>query len=154
MATSTHGDAIVWCHWNSARRQALLFLCLLIGASVAAASEVNIAPYCKLRSTPYIGAAIAYLVDGKIASPADNTLMRAVPLPIRTGQQTPLQYEFTFPQRYRVTGVRLLQHATQGRRPAAGYTIDLDTKGDDHYDKTVVEERNARGGEWFEYSIS
>jgi hypothetical protein len=117
-------------------------------------ADTNVAPYSKVRSTPYVGASITYLTDGKIASPADNTLALAAPLPIRTAQQMPLHYEFTFPQRLRVTGVRLLQHQTQDRRPATGYTIELDTKGDDHYDKTVVEEQHARGGEWFQYSIT
>jgi hypothetical protein len=142
------------CRLSSARLQTRIFLCLLLAMARAGYAETNVAPYSKLRSMPYVGAAITYLTDGKIASPADNTLMLAAPLPIRTAQQMPLQYEFTFPQRLRVTGVRLLQHNTQGRRPATGYTIELDVRGAHHYDKMVVEERHARGGEWFQYSIS
>ena len=92
MAASSHGHATSWCDRDSARYPVHLFLCLSIGASAASANEINIAPYCKIRSTPYIGAAIAYLTDAKLVSPADNTLMLAAPLcpvPVVRGDPVP-----------------------------------------------------------------
>src|SRR5947207_15451739 len=126
MATSTGGQAPFWRHWNSVGRQTLLCLCLLVGVSTPAAKEVNIAPYCNVWSTRYMGAAIANLTDGKIASPADGTLMLAAPLGPRIGE-TSLQYEFAFPGRFVVTGVRLFQSDSRDRMPATVYVIEIDS---------------------------
>src|SRR5437899_4599872 len=108
MSASQRRRATCWRCWNRARRQALFCLCLSVGINAAGANERNIAPYCKVRSTPYMGASIAYLTDGKIASPADGTLMLAAPLGPRIGEAS-LEYEFRFPGRFPVTGVSLFQ---------------------------------------------
>jgi hypothetical protein len=149
-----------WKHWTApgrnapaARLQTLICVCLSSVVTHAHPAETNVAPYSKIRSTPYVGAAITYLTDGKLASPNDNTLMLGAPLPIRAGEM-PLQYEFSFPQRVRVAGVRLFQHDTRGRRPASGYVIELDTEGNRHYPTTIVTETRGRGGEWIAYRVS
>jgi hypothetical protein len=129
-------------------------LWLLANTSQWVWADTNIAPYATIRSTPYVGAAIAYLVDGKVGTDDDNTLMMAAPLPIRIGQVMPIEYEFVFPHKSSVTRVRLFQHETRGRRPASGYVIDLDTEGDRRYGKVVVTERNGSGGRWAEYQLS
>lgn len=138
--------------WDSALRQALLCICLSVGVNIAGAEESNIAPYCKVRSIPYTGASIAYLTDSKIASPADATLMLAAPLGPRIGE-TSLQYEFTFPGRFAVTGIRLFQSDSRDRMPATQYVIEIDTKGDGRYDKRVAAESRGRNG-WASYRIS
>ena len=152
MAASSHGHATSWCYRDSARYPVYLFLCLSIGASAASANEINIAPYCKIRSTPYIGAAIAYLTDAKLASPADNTLMLSAPLWPRIGEMS-VQYEFTFPGRINVTGVTLFQNNSRDRKPATHYVIEVDTKGTGQYDKRVAAESRGRGGERVAYSV-
>jgi hypothetical protein len=134
--------------------QTIFLVALLAGAVPAVAGETNVAPYSKVVSSPYVGSTIEYLTDGKIASPADHTLMLAAPLPVRTARPMPLHYEFAFPQRLRINGLRLLQHDTRGRRPASGYVIEVDTDGDGRYDKTLVEETDGRGGEWKAYPVS
>jgi hypothetical protein len=154
MSESIHNWSARWLANRAAWQERLLCLGMLLVADCATATETNVAPYSRIRSTPYVGASIAYLTDGKVSSPRDHTLMLAAPLPIRTGQQMPLQYEFIFPQRLHVTRVRLLQHDTQGRTPASGYVIELDTKGDGQYDTVMTNENRGRGGEWFQYSAS
>ena len=156
MASSQHARETSRHHRNRAWRWALLsFLSagLCIGVNAIGARETNIAPYCKVRSAPYMGATIAYLTDGKIASPADSTLMLGAPLSPRIGA-TALQYEFTFPSRMAVTGVRLFQSESGDRRPAARYVIEIDSEGKGRYDKRVVSESRGRGGEWVRYQIS
>ena len=127
---------------------------LLVCLADACLAERNVAPLSDVTSSPYVGAAIAYLTDGRLASPHDNTLMLGAPLPIRSGQEMPVQYEFRLPHRVRVTGVRLYQHETYGRRPASGYVIELDTDDDGSYDWTLVNEVGGRGGAWFAYAAS
>jgi hypothetical protein len=153
MATSTGVQVPFWRHWNSVGRQTLLCLCLLVGVSTTGAKEINIAPYCKVWSTPYMGAAIANLTDGKIASPADGTLMLAAPLGPRIGE-TSLQYEFAFPGPLVVTGVRLFQSDSRDRMPATVYVIEIDSKGNGRYEKRVAVENRGRGGEWVAYPVS
>src|SRR5436309_2704650 len=67
----------------------LISFCLFIGAGNGVFADINIAQYSRVTSTPYVGAAIAYLTDGKIAAPNEGTLMLAAPLPIRIGQEMP-----------------------------------------------------------------
>ena len=156
MDTSQHGRAVCLGHRKPACRTALLallWLGLLGGANPAGARDTNIAPYCKVRSIPYMGAGIAYLTDGRIASPADSTLMLGAPLGPRIGT-TSLQYEFVFPGRMAVTGVRLFQSNSSDRRPAAQYVIEIDREGNGQYDQRVVTESRGRGGEWVMYQVS
>jgi hypothetical protein len=132
-------------------RAALLLACASTGA---AGVETNVAPHSTVLSTPYIGAPLRYLTDGRIGSPADGTLMLAAPLPVRTGHQMPVQYEFLFPHEVRVSRVRLFQHAgTQGRTPASQYVIELDTSGRGSY-TVAVNEPNGRGGAWTTHSLA
>ncbi|MFQ5469474.1 MAG: hypothetical protein ACE5EH_04115 [Gammaproteobacteria bacterium] len=79
--------------------------------------------------------------------------MLDAPLPIRVGQEMPVTYEFIFSKKLPVTKVKLFQYATEDRRPANGYVIDVDSDGDGQYEKSVVNERRGNGGEWHEYQI-
>ena len=131
----------------------LVGLCLLAALNGAGAHETNIAPFCRITSDPYMGASITYLTDGRLASPADGTLMLAAPLAPRIGA-TSLSYVFAFPGRFSVKRIRLFQSKTPDRRPADEYLIEADTKGNGIYDKVFATETRGRGGEWFTYALS
>jgi hypothetical protein len=117
-------------------------------------ADVNIAPFSDIRSTPYVGSSIGYLVDGKLADAEDSSLATAAPLPIRIGQIMPVQYEFRFPNKVPITSIRLYQYARDGRRAASAYEIALDTTGEGRYDKVIVIENNAAADRWLEHRLA
>jgi len=130
----------------------LVFVALILTGKAVA--DANIAPYSVVRSSPYLGAAIKYLTDLEIGFPErDNSRMLAAPLLIRNGHVMPLELEFRFPSKVPVTGIRLFQHKTAGRRSANGYVVELDTTGDGSYQREVVSERYGKGGQWFKYRL-
>ena len=126
---------------------------LLVAASPATA-ENNIAQLSEIRSSPYLGASIRYLVDGKVDIANQNrSLMMVAPLPIRNGSVMPLELEFIFPRKLPITRIRLFQHKQSGRRPASGYVFEVDLSGNGHYEHKVFEEKNGEGDRWFEYKL-
>jgi O-antigen ligase len=134
-------------------RLVLFGVCFIVAAGTSRANETNIAPFCTITSTPYMGASIAYLTDGKLASPADGTLMRAAPLGPRIGV-TSLRYLLALPGRYGVKRIRLFQSASSDRRAASEYLIEADTAGNGGYDRVLASETHGSGGRWFSYVVS
>ena len=116
-----------------------------------AASDTNIAARSEIRSTPYVGSSIDYLVDGKLADPADNSLVMTAPLPVRVGSIMPVQYEFRFARKLPITRIRFYQHTCEGRQAATGYAIELDTSGDGRFDTVAFTEDKGRAGTWIEH---
>jgi hypothetical protein len=118
-----------------------------------ATADTNITTQSEIRSTPYVGSSIDFLVDGKLADPSDNSLVLAAPLPVRIGSVMPVQYEFRFARKMPITRIRFYQHAREGRQAATGYAIELDTNGVGRFDKVAVVENKGRADAWMEHRL-
>jgi hypothetical protein len=129
-----------------------LGLLAVLAPTGAVSADINIAPYCTTRSSPYVGASISYLTDGRAGNPADNTWMLSAPLPIKSAIF--VRYDFLFPGSMNVKSVRLLQHARDASGIVPGYRIEADIEGDGLYDKTIVVQPSQAGSQWRTHTIS
>ena len=131
-----------------------LMAAFLVAGRGAVGADRNIAPEAEISARPYIGATLAYLVDGKAADTPDNTLVMAAPLAPRLDGGVPLWLTFSFGRTVPVSGIRIYQNRYRnGRTPARHYVFEADTNGDGDYDAILVEETKGEGGQWFDYRL-
>lgn len=133
-----------------------ILILILISIACPVFSAINIAPYSEIISVPYIGETTQYLVDGIILSKKeDNTQMLVAPLPIRIGNSIKVRYEFTLPDSYELSHVRIYQlKPTAGRNSAKSFVISIDTDNNGICDKTIVTEDAGKTDMWQQYHFS
>ena len=131
-----------------------MVLVLMVLCSCRVIPDTNIAPYSKIRSTPYIGETLNYLSDGVTHIEGNNTTALASPVPIRLGNTIVASFSFSLPSKLPINSIRLFQYSSRnGRRYARKFSISVDDNGNGRCDKVLIEEDNGVPNRWQVYNL-
>ena len=117
-------------------------------------ADINIAPFSKIYTTPYIGFSTYKYVDGEIDTPQQGNILRTTPLPIKHSSKINLELEFRFNSPQLINRIRIYQANAINRNYASSYTISYKKSLNDTKQLTVTTESNAKPYKWFEYTFS
>lgn len=123
-------------------------------ANAQVKTAINIAPFSKIYSTPYIGFSTYKYVDGEIDTPQQGNILRTTPLPIRHSSKIKLELEFRFNSPQLINKIRIYQANTINRNYASSYNISYREADSDRKQITATTENNAKPYKWFEYTFS
>lgn len=114
-------------------------------------TNINIASFSKINTTPYIGASVYKFVDGKIDT-ENNTALTSTPLSIKHSDKTKLNIVFKYDIPQSINKIRIYQIESTNRNYATSYNI---TNGETkNKDTTIATENNATPYKWYEYNFS
>ncbi|MDH5571489.1 MAG: discoidin domain-containing protein [Gammaproteobacteria bacterium] len=120
-------------------------------------ADINIAEHSSIYSSPYIGASLQYLVDGKIDDEEAinrNNHLTSTPLTIQHSSKIKLGLQFRFDAAQTINKIRLYQVNTKNRNYAKAYSITYLDPINTNNIKQAVDERNGKTHAWFEYRFT